>query len=242
MPYAEPTTQREFQRQWVADRRAQYLEGKSCWACGTTENLRVVFPGGPLPRGGHTIWTWADSRREEALKQATVLCQRHSAQLAALRAGRHVDDVLGLRNLLEAHSPPAIPRTGPRARPRNAKLTAQDVVDIRRRKGKQSTEELAEEYGVHRGTIWQVTKGKKTMPQPRKPKTQTPQTEDRVMQVFNAMRNRKRIRVKTETRDFTGHVWEIGLSPYGAETVARVADREGDVHYFRIERAQVETL
>jgi hypothetical protein len=41
MGYSDKEKQREYQKQWIAKRRAKYLEGKSCAFCGSSENLEI---------------------------------------------------------------------------------------------------------------------------------------------------------------------------------------------------------
>jgi len=41
MGYSDPVHQRDYQRRWVAARRATYFKGKCCSTCGTTEELQL---------------------------------------------------------------------------------------------------------------------------------------------------------------------------------------------------------
>ena len=74
--------QNEYQRQWIARRRADYFTGKSCSKCGSTENLELdhIDPEGKVD---HRIWSWSAVRRDEELAKCQVLCQAcHEAKTA----------------------------------------------------------------------------------------------------------------------------------------------------------------
>lgn len=58
--------------------------------------------------------------------------------------------------------------------------------------------------------------------------------------VAHLLLERSRVIVTTETRKFEGKLYGIFLSPFSGETRAQVVDDEGRVHYFFIERAEVE--
>lgn len=76
MPYADPERQREYMRNWIAARRAAWLEGKSCVVCGSQEDLEVDHID-RMSKVDHRIWSWAHERREAELVKCQVLCQVH---------------------------------------------------------------------------------------------------------------------------------------------------------------------
>jgi len=61
-------------------------------------------------------------------------------------------------------------------------------------------------------------------------------TDERVNLVIEALLSGEHIDVCTRSRSFSGRVWEVGRSPYDGSVRARVADHEGRVHYFRVDR------
>lgn len=65
--------QREYQRQWIAARRAAWLAGKSCATCGATDNLEVDHID-PLKKVTHRVWSWSEKRRQAELAKCQVLC------------------------------------------------------------------------------------------------------------------------------------------------------------------------
>ena len=77
MPMPTPEQQREYQRQWVADRRREWIEANGpCVKCGSTENLEVdhidpVQKSAPVA----TIWSWTEARRLAELAKCQVLCR-----------------------------------------------------------------------------------------------------------------------------------------------------------------------
>jgi hypothetical protein len=56
---------------------------------------------------------------------------------------------------------------------------------------------------------------------------------DRVETCWTALVDGLEVIVTTGSREFRGHVYEVGRSPYGDDLTARVVDEEGRVHYFR---------
>lgn len=74
MPYADPARQREYRRQWIADRRAAWFaENGPCVQCGSAEQLELdhVDPGVKVT---HLIWSWSKARRLAELAKCQVLC------------------------------------------------------------------------------------------------------------------------------------------------------------------------
>jgi 5-methylcytosine-specific restriction endonuclease McrA len=67
---------REYKRLWAAARRADYMAGKSCVVCGTTESLEVDHID-PAEKVSHRIWTWAIPRRDAELAKCQILCTEH---------------------------------------------------------------------------------------------------------------------------------------------------------------------
>jgi hypothetical protein len=56
---------------------------------------------------------------------------------------------------------------------------------------------------------------------------------ERVEACWTALVDGTEVTVATGSREFRGHVYEIGRSPYHDDLTARVVDDEGRVHYFR---------
>jgi 5-methylcytosine-specific restriction endonuclease McrA len=75
MPYKDLKRQRQYQREWMARRRADWLSGKACAHCGRTGDLQVdhIDPGQKLE---HKVWSWSASRRKAELAKCQVLCER----------------------------------------------------------------------------------------------------------------------------------------------------------------------
>ena len=64
---------REYARQWMAKRRADYFKDKSCVQCGSRENLELDHID-PSTKLTHCIWSWRLERRLEELSKCQVLC------------------------------------------------------------------------------------------------------------------------------------------------------------------------
>lgn len=131
MPYSDPARQRDYQRRWNARRRAEWLEGRCCADCGSTNDLELdhVVPGEKVE---HRVWTWTRVRRERELAKCVARCRRcHVAK--GVRSGE-------LR--------------------RSAILVPDDVIAIRAMRGRMRTEELAANFGVSQWTIRDVLAGR----------------------------------------------------------------------------------
>lgn len=76
MPYKDPEKQREYQRQWMADRRAEWFSGKSCVDCGSTEALELDHVD-PTIKIDHKVWSWSLERREAELAKCEARCHEH---------------------------------------------------------------------------------------------------------------------------------------------------------------------
>jgi hypothetical protein len=74
MPYRDREAKRAYQRQWIQERRSEYLEGKNCAFCTATEDLEVHHfdPGAKV---SHAVWSWSKVRREAELAKCIVLCR-----------------------------------------------------------------------------------------------------------------------------------------------------------------------
>ncbi|MEM1417446.1 MAG: HNH endonuclease [Myxococcota bacterium] len=71
---------REYQREWMAARRAKFFEGKACARCGATEGLELDHVD-PTEKVTHCVWSWSEQRRSEELAKCQVLCRRcHKAK------------------------------------------------------------------------------------------------------------------------------------------------------------------
>lgn len=90
MPYKNKDIQREYQRNWIAKRRAQYLRGKNCTKCGSVNALEFHHKN-PDNKITHRFWSWRKDRLEAELAKCEVLCARcHDQEHAALFNERQV--------------------------------------------------------------------------------------------------------------------------------------------------------
>gem|GEM_PF-2434965 len=85
MPYASKEVMREYQRQWTARQRAEYMAGRSCLQCGAGGPLEVDHID-PAQKVSHRIWTWSAARRNAELAKCQTLCVPcHKAKTRAQR-------------------------------------------------------------------------------------------------------------------------------------------------------------
>lgn len=73
MPYKNIEKKREYQRNWVAQRRDEYFQDKSCVRCGNHNELELDHID-PNTKVSHSIWSWSKERREKELAKCQVLC------------------------------------------------------------------------------------------------------------------------------------------------------------------------
>lgn len=73
-PYADAQAQRDYQRGWVAKRRADWLADKFCEHCQATSSLEVHHRV-PSEKVHHAIWSWGAERRATELAKCVVLCR-----------------------------------------------------------------------------------------------------------------------------------------------------------------------
>lgn len=76
MAYKDKEAQREYQRQWVAKRRAEFFADKSCVLCGSTDRLELDHID-PSAKVSHRIWSWSEARRSAEIEKCQVLCYDH---------------------------------------------------------------------------------------------------------------------------------------------------------------------
>lgn len=74
MPMRTREEQREYQRRWCAERRAQSFEGRACTGCGSTAQLEWHHLD-PAEKITHAIWSWSDERRAKELEKCIPLCK-----------------------------------------------------------------------------------------------------------------------------------------------------------------------
>lgn len=84
MPYKDPSKKREYQRRWMAQQRASYIEGKSCVDCGSTDNLEIDHLD-KSRKVSHRIWSWTKAKRDAELAKCVTRCrachiERHASE------------------------------------------------------------------------------------------------------------------------------------------------------------------
>lgn len=79
---------RDYQRKWIAARRATWLEGKVCKECGRSDSLNVDHVD-PTTKVDHRVWSWSLVRMTDELAKCQVLCAkchcRKTAEVDELR-------------------------------------------------------------------------------------------------------------------------------------------------------------
>lgn len=74
MPYADPATQKAYQRAWVARRRTLFFKDKTCGWCSSSKRLELHHVD-TEQKESHSIWSWGAARREAEIAKCIVLCR-----------------------------------------------------------------------------------------------------------------------------------------------------------------------
>jgi hypothetical protein len=73
---------REYQREWIAARRATWFSGKTCRDCGRTDGLELHH-NDPDAKVSHRIWSWSWARIEAETAKCSTLCEACHARITA---------------------------------------------------------------------------------------------------------------------------------------------------------------
>lgn len=73
MGYKDKEQQREYQRQWIANRRTRFFAGKFCARCGSTNRLELDHKD-PAQKVDHKVWSWSEARRNVEVAKCQILC------------------------------------------------------------------------------------------------------------------------------------------------------------------------
>lgn len=132
MRIVKGVTLREYQRQWIANRRASWFAGKVCTACGSTERLELDHID-PSTKVDSKIWSWAESRRLAELEKCQPLCRDcHYKKTAAY----NTESMRGRPNIWQRL------------------FTPEQVMEIRQKREQGvGARQLARDYGVDWGTM-----------------------------------------------------------------------------------------
>jgi hypothetical protein len=97
--YADAQTQRDYQRRWVAQRRALFFSEKECEWCGERSSLELHHID-VTKKESHNIWSWGEKRRLAEIAKCLVLCQscHQRAHSEARRVEAELRNPHGTRN------------------------------------------------------------------------------------------------------------------------------------------------
>jgi 5-methylcytosine-specific restriction endonuclease McrA len=66
---------REYQRKWIAARRAEWFLDKYCVKCGSIDDLEIDHIDSST-KISNSIWSWSAVRRDAELAKCQVLCHK----------------------------------------------------------------------------------------------------------------------------------------------------------------------
>ena len=141
MPHKDPEVrkayQKAYQRQWIAQRRADFFADKICVRCGSSEGLELDHID-PSTKISNNIWSWSQVRREAEIAKCQILC-----------ADCHTEKTV--ENWEHAHGETH----------GWAKLTEEQMIEALEdyATGRFTFARLGNRYGVHRDTFRHAWKG-----------------------------------------------------------------------------------
>jgi hypothetical protein len=66
-------TKREYDRKWIAKRRSDFFQDKTCVNCDSSDRLELDHKD-PALKIDHKIWSWSEVHRNEEIAKCQVLC------------------------------------------------------------------------------------------------------------------------------------------------------------------------
>lgn len=82
MPYKDIAKRREYNRQWVRNRRAEFFKDKKCVVCGSIDRLELDHIN-RTEKVSHRIWSWSLERRKTETDKCQILCHEHHLEKTA---------------------------------------------------------------------------------------------------------------------------------------------------------------
>jgi 5-methylcytosine-specific restriction endonuclease McrA len=97
MPYKSPEKQRNFQKKWIAKRRADHFKGKKCASCGkevSSKTADLDHKKAKMNRTGHKIWSREKKDRSKEIKKTQILCKACHKRKTAKQAAARAEDII----------------------------------------------------------------------------------------------------------------------------------------------------
>jgi len=86
MPYKDKDRQKQYQREWMRARRAEFFVDKECKKCKSKDDLEIHHRN-PAKKVSHVVWSWSSDRRYEELRKCDVLCCKCHKERTAEQLG-----------------------------------------------------------------------------------------------------------------------------------------------------------
>ena len=138
VPFRDPEQRREYQRKWVAQRRAEWFADKVCVDCGSADRLELDHVN-PKIKVTHRVFSWSQERRERELAKCVARC----ATCHLIKSGG--EKAMGQFN-------------------GNATMPDEKVADIKAMLASGLCQsEVARLTGVGRSVVWKIAHGKRRL-------------------------------------------------------------------------------
>ena len=90
MPIKDLEKRKEYNREWVNNRRIAFFKGKKCIKCGENDYSKLnLHHRNPEEKESHNIWSWAKKRRDSEILKCDILCKKCHTELHAKQCQKH---------------------------------------------------------------------------------------------------------------------------------------------------------
>jgi len=86
--YKNKEKQREYQKNWMRERRENFFKDKKCIVCGSSDHL-VLHHNDSSMKEEHRIWSWSRKRFDAEMSKCSVMCQVCHNKLHANQRKKH---------------------------------------------------------------------------------------------------------------------------------------------------------
>ncbi len=90
MPIKDLQKRRNYNSEWISNRRMVFFKNKSCIKCGEKDITKLVLHHrDPDTKESHKIWSWSKKRQDEEILKCDTLCKKCHIELHATELRKH---------------------------------------------------------------------------------------------------------------------------------------------------------